>query len=71
MCPSYWMLLCVSYEDPSEVLNLIDAVRIESQTLSPEDLQVAEKQCTSAELELHLRYTPLELARLSCHRVYA
>lgn len=71
MRPSYWMLSCASYEDPSEILNLIDTIKESFYELSNEEIETAEKHCAFAELEIHTLYTPFELIKLSVDNLCA
>lgn len=71
MHPSSWMLSCASYEDPSEILNLIDFIRKELSKLSEEEANLAERHCTLAELEIHTLYTPFEFIKLSVENICA
>jgi hypothetical protein len=65
MRPTYWMLSCASYEDPSEILNLIDEIKQTLDELSDDDVAEAERQCLLSEIEIHTLYTPFEFLKLS------
>jgi hypothetical protein len=62
---SYALLLCVDYQDPSEVLNLIDDLRTQLANLPTDDQTRIEATCASAELEVHTRFTPMALWALA------
>ena len=67
---AYRQLVCVSdiiESDPSDILNLIDAARVEAaRTLDPKEAERIMAKCQSIELDVHLTFTPNSLALVCC-----
>lgn len=64
----YWHLVTTdpTKADPSDMLNLVDAVRQTLPLLDDDDAERAEAKCRSVELDIHLTFTPPTLALACC-----
>lgn len=64
----YWELVeaDVSVMHPSEALNLVDEARRHAPAMNEFYAEQVEAKCISIELDVHLTYTPAELALACC-----